>query len=153
VLSTWLVSLADTKVVRDYLTFIHRGTREAYFAAYEPVVKDLLARSIVVVACVTDAPERILGWMALEEPDVLHYVWVKKTIRQCRLMSEMLREMREQPMVYTHPPVSPRLAEKFPGWEYRPWYRWPDAKGHASDIPPDPDPFPAGHPYRKAPST
>jgi GNAT superfamily N-acetyltransferase len=117
VLSSWLRSYAESGEFRGV-------TRSVYFALYEPLVKQLLARSTVAVATLPDAPDVVLGWMAIES-DCLHYLLVKPRWRKLGIGRWLLQQIGEVDAVYTH--AFPRGAgEKLvpASWSYDPMRRF-----------------------------
>jgi GNAT superfamily N-acetyltransferase len=116
VLSSWLRSYAEGPEFRSL-------ARPVYFALYEPVVQQLIDRSFVYVACLSDARDVILGWAAVDK-DALHYVLVKPRWRGHGIMHKLLSDTGDLPMTFTHVPPS-RLARLIPPtWKYDPMRRF-----------------------------
>lgn len=56
-------------------------------------VNDLLARGVrVVVAVPEEGKRRVFGFIATEAPDIIHYVYVKKSVRKLGLASRLVAE-------------------------------------------------------------
>lgn len=117
VLSSWLCSYAEAPEFR-------RLARGVYFKLYEPVVKDLLARSTVAIAWTPELPDSILGWLAVEGDDLVHYWLTKPRFRKLGVARWMIRDLAELPAVFTHSPtpVASRLIG--PAWTYDPMRRF-----------------------------
>lgn len=98
--------------------------RRRYFEDHQPVVKDILARSSVLVACLPDASDVVVGWMCVEA-ETLHYIQVKPRFRRSGVASWMLEQFRNVALSYSHRTRDfGRFAMTFlpPGapWTYRP---------------------------------
>lgn len=117
ILSSWLRSYADCPE-------FCRHRRDVFFAIYEPVVKRLLARSTVAIAWDPTLPSTVLGWLAVEGEDVVHYWHTKRRFRRMGVATWMLRELRQLPALYTHQPtpVGSRLVGA--EWSYEPMRRF-----------------------------
>lgn len=117
VLSSWLRSYAECPEFRSL-------ARSVYFEIYTPVVERLLARSTVVVAWTPDLPETVIGWMAIEGDDVLHYVLVKRRFRRLGIGRWMTRDLAQLSASFTHQPalVGSRLVGD--AWTYDPMRRF-----------------------------
>ena len=121
VLSSWLRSYAGRSLdARDYTG----EARGAFSVDYVPVIRALLGRSRVIVACLTDEPDAIVGWMAWEA-DTLHYVLVKPRWRQLGIARWMLADFAEMPVVFTHRTGDALRCPVPKGWVYRRWLIWP----------------------------
>ena len=121
VLSSWLRSYAESPEFRGV-------TRSVYFALYEPLVKQMLARSTVAVATLPEEPDVVLGWMAIED-DALHYLLVKPRWRKLGIGRWLMGHVGEMGAVYTH--AFPRGAgEKMvpASWVYSPMRRFAERK-------------------------
>lgn len=94
VLSSWLRSYAQSPEFRS-------TPRCVYFALYEPIVKDLVARSTIAVATMPEAPGVVLGWLAVEG-EVLHYVLTKPRWRRLGIAEYLLADLTGLPATYTH---------------------------------------------------
>lgn len=57
--------------------------------------------TIVLIACDTDTPELIYGWV-VGSPDVLHYLYVKGNYRRNGIGSGLIEELLGKPIQYTH---------------------------------------------------
>lgn len=117
VLSSWLRSYAEGPEFRG----IARGV---FFALYEPVVKRLLERSTVAIAWTPELPDTVLGYLAIEGDDVVHYVCTKRRFRRCGIGRWMTRELANLPATFTHAPtpVASRLCGA--AWTYDPMRRF-----------------------------
>ena len=63
--------------------------QDAYFKAYSKYLESILKRNQTVVKLAALDDQTILGW-SLSEPDLLHYVWVKKEVRRQGIMQSLL---------------------------------------------------------------
>jgi hypothetical protein len=115
VLSSWLRSYADSGDAGD----MHRG---AFFRTHEPIVKDILGRSVVMVAWTRDLPDTVLGWICVEGDDVLHYWLTKRRFRRMGIATWMLGEFRALPAIYTYSTSVPGLLGT--EWTYDPMRRF-----------------------------
>jgi len=52
-----------------------------FFQMYPIVIRNLIAKSAVRIACLPDEPDVILGY-ALLEPNIIHFVYVKEAWRK-----------------------------------------------------------------------
>jgi len=77
IFSTWLNSL---RYGNEYFKLIEA---EPYFKAYSAYITQILSRpnTRVRIAVLTDEPDTALGW-AIDEGEVLHYIFVKKDLRR-----------------------------------------------------------------------
>lgn len=116
VLSSWLRSYAEGPEFRG----IARGT---YFALYEPVVKDILARSVVAIATLPEQPDVVIGWMAIED-EALHYALVKPRWRKLGIARWLLADVLEIAATYTHVPSGAFARLIPPTWTYDPMRRF-----------------------------
>ena len=82
--------------------------RAIAYRLYEPSIKQLIDRSVIVVACLPEDPDVILGWVAIEaERSALHFVHVKGRWRRLGVASKLLEDLSEQALSYSFP---------FPSW-------------------------------------
>jgi GNAT superfamily N-acetyltransferase len=121
VLSSWVRSFASkSSDARDY-----EGPARGLFSAdYAPVVRALVARSTILVACLKDEPDTVIGWLAVEG-DALHYALVKPRWRRLGVAAWMLKDYAALAVVTTHR-TSDALKCPIPaGWIYRRFRIWP----------------------------
>lgn len=120
VLSSWLRSYsAKSFDARDY-----GERRTQFFDDYVHVVRSLLARSQVIVACLREEPDVVIGWMAIEG-DALHYVLVKPRWRQLGVARWMLEDYASTPVVFTHMTRDASRCPIPPTWTFRRFRIWP----------------------------
>lgn len=118
ILSSWLRSYAEAPEFRSV-------EKRVYYRLYEPLVKAMLSRSAVAVATLPDAPDVVLGWMAIED-DALHYVLVKPRWRKLGIAKWLVGQLEGIDLVYTHPPASVAAIHMIqPNWTYDPIRRFP----------------------------
>ena len=121
VLSTWLRSYAETYEAR---LFFDGPTRGQFFDVYQPVVKGLLDRGTVTVACLPENEDVVVGWICTEGETVLYLV-VKPKFRGVGVAGKLLAGMEALPLSYSNitPPAKKRL--RFPSnWRYTPGKRF-----------------------------
>lgn len=135
VLSSWLTSYAEESrrsrrpaepgdPISRFRAEFRSLERQVFFALYDPVVKRLMDRSTILIACLPDAQDVILGWAAFEG-DTLHYVFTKPRWRGLRIMRRLLSGTEALPLTFTH--VPPMRLERFipPAWTYDSMKRFP----------------------------
>ena len=65
--------------------------QDAYYKTYNKYLESILKRNQTVVRLAALDDKTILGW-SLSEPNLLHYVWVKKEVRRQGIMQSLLPE-------------------------------------------------------------
>ena len=70
--------------------FAARITDKVFFHHHHDIVERLLARSRVLVACVPDDPNEIIGYIVWE-PGILHWTYVKKAFRKLGVGAALLK--------------------------------------------------------------
>lgn len=124
VLNSWLKSYAAKSAdARDYTGAAWR----LFSRDYVQVVRDLLERSTVVVACLREEPDSVIGWFAVEG-DAIHYVLVKPRWRRLGVARWMLTDYAELPVVFTHRTSDAAKCPIPKGWIYRRFRIWPATK-------------------------
>lgn len=87
---------------------VRRMRDSDYYIAYEPIVKVLIQRSDIYVACLREEPEVILGYIAVEPAevgttDVIHYLLVKDLWQRIGIGKYLLQAADPGPQSYfTH---------------------------------------------------
>lgn len=119
VIASWLKTFKATgsgfKQMRD----------SEYFETYEPIVKDLIKRSDIFIACLREEQDAVVGFLAIErkeERDVLHYILVKDIWKRMGIGRYLLKAADPRPQTrFTHwtSPVQ-SLLNKFPQFIYNP---------------------------------
>jgi hypothetical protein len=90
VVSSWLFSFARsaygmahgahvTSAVQGHSKRPEKAAWDAYWAEQEPIVRGLIARSEIAIACDPAAPEVIWGW-ACTSGDTVHYALAKRSV-------------------------------------------------------------------------
>lgn len=98
VISSWLKSFSGrSQEARDY----GGPDRRVFSHDYVPIVLHLMSRSTILMACLDESPDVVLGWMAWEG-ETLHYVATKQRWRGLGVAKWMLRDFVDMPVVYTH---------------------------------------------------
>ncbi len=132
VTNSWLMSYRDS-------CHVWGVPDQSYFWCEHKILESLIPRSAVVMACLEDDPNTILGWIAYEMASncmVLHYLYVKKPFRGMKIAQRLFQEVYE---IEGKPPVvvftartkhSWSLWEKklrhstSPMWVYNPYLRY-----------------------------
>ncbi len=123
ILSSWIKSYASRSLdARDY-----GAHRREFYDDYAPVVRDLLARSQIIVACLREEPDVVVGWAAIEG-DALHYVLVKPRWRRLGVARWMLTDFAALPVVVTHRTSDSGRCPIPAAWVYRRFRIWPPEK-------------------------
>lgn len=117
VLSSWLRSYASSLEFRGL-------SRGVYFELYAPVVERLLERSTILVAWTPDLPDTVIGWLACEGDDVVHYILVKSRFRRLGVGRWMTQELSQVAAVYTHQPSAAGARLVGGLWQYEPMRRF-----------------------------
>ncbi len=121
ILSSWLRSYVGKGPDRaDY-----DDARDMY-ADYAPVIRDLLARSTVLVACLADEPSSVVAWLAVEH-DVIHYVLVKPRWRRLGVARWLLEDLSTTRACYTHTTSDARRCPIPAAWTHRRWKIWKES--------------------------
>lgn len=98
---------SDLEFILDSWLRSHRDSAWAKFAGatyqrgHDSLIKRLLTRSAVLVACYEGDPNTILGW-SVTDGDVVHYVYVKKPLRRQGIARMLLRPFLDRPARYSH---------------------------------------------------
>ena len=121
VVSSWLRSYADAREIRDYLRAVHNGRKEPFYDAYRPTVEALIARSQVLIACLPEHSDAIVGYAVLEEPRFLHWAYTKSAFRRLGVARFLLGDFAALPLIVSHPSPLVRLP---PNWSYQSRHRW-----------------------------
>lgn len=114
VLSGWL---------RTYVAASSGVERSVMFRMCEPIVKSLMARCHVVLACMPENADAIYGWVAFEG-DVLHYVCVKPRWMRLGIATWMLKDFLSMPVTYTHRTADGMRLAIPDNWVYAPMRRF-----------------------------
>jgi len=109
---------------------------DVYYAQHHAVLERILPRGVVVVACDSGDPDHILGWMhseLLDEAFVLHYVYVKNSVRGHRIMRSMMERVLssedDRPRFHTHSTDAWRKLDMHKmGWVYNPYLLFGEVK-------------------------
>ena len=102
---------------------------DIYYQMHHRLLEHLIPRSTVLVLCNMEDPDQIVAWACMErEPDIflLHYVYVKHSLRKNGFMSLLLREALSREDVKfkfcTHmTPAFDALRPRHRGWIYNPY--------------------------------
>jgi GNAT superfamily N-acetyltransferase len=79
----WLRSYHDLSDVARLIP------KRVYYPGQSALIKKLLQRCDVLVACMVDDPDQVYGWICFE-PNVMHYVFVKSLYRKCGVGSALI---------------------------------------------------------------
>lgn len=83
VFNSWLKSYRKSDYARDTRT-------TAYFAAHAEVIRRILARGEIVIACDADDVSHVYGYLVAEAPNVCHFVYVKYPYRAMGIGTRLL---------------------------------------------------------------
>lgn len=93
---------------------------ESFCTLYMPIIRALLDRSRVRVACLRDSEPDVVGWAVLSDK-LLHYVWVRDGWRRDGLGTWLVADLAPDAMRYTHETEAGRAwVKRFPGWTSAP---------------------------------
>lgn len=112
--------------LRTYVETIHGMERSVSFRLCEGVVKHLVDTSTVVVACLPDAHDAVLGWVCFDG-DTLHYVCVKPRWQRLGIASLLLADFLEHEVTYTHRTADGMKLAIPARWTYAPMARFKEA--------------------------
>ena len=87
--------------LRTYVGQSYGVERSVFFRMCQPIVKRLLAESTVVVACMPEAHDAVLGWVAFDG-DVLHYVCCKPRWQRLGVGTLLLQDFAGHHVRFTH---------------------------------------------------
>lgn len=73
--------------------FFRQMEQDRFFEAYSPLVDELLRNKNIIVACLEEDPDVILGYAIVSQP-VLHYVYVKEVWRGQGIVRKMLQDLK-----------------------------------------------------------
>lgn len=93
-----------------------------YFSTYEPILKELLSRATVTVACLIDDPDVVIGYVCYE-PEMLHWVHVKESWRNLGLAKLLVvKSGVSETARFTHwtQPMK-SIVNKYPTFIFNPW--------------------------------
>lgn len=99
-----------------------------FYYYHHKVLESLIPNSIVMVACLENSPDTILGWVCAQVVDtalVVHYAYTKYAFRKYGIARRLLKEIidtEKPPAVFcTH--LMPHLKRKVRemGWLYNPY--------------------------------
>ncbi len=94
VYSSWLSSVATGEKRRTPKEIVYKNHRE--------IMARALNKSYVLIACMHDHKDQILGWLCYEDT-VLHYVYVKQTFRKHGVASMLVNHLNlDEPYTVTH---------------------------------------------------
>lgn len=100
ILNSWLKSYRVSNFARTI-------TNTVYFEGHHTVIRNILKKATVLVACNQQNPSQIYGYLVYEKVDnvpVIHYCYVKHTFRGLGIGKKLLLSAKtlEEPGVFTH---------------------------------------------------
>lgn len=105
VVDTWLRSYRQHHCDVDH---------DSYFAAQRKLIEGLIPQTLVVIACDPEDEDHVFGWACVKD-DVVHYVYVKHTLRSVGVATDMLRVLvpgwKERDLWCSHRPKN-RTGER-----------------------------------------
>lgn len=88
--NSWLTSYRDS-------CHVWGVPDRSYYWCEHKILEKLIPRSAVVVACLEEDPNVILGWVAYEIAEggvmVIHYMYVKKPFRALKIATKLFQEV------------------------------------------------------------
>ena len=125
VLATWLKSyriIAHDDVVNPVVSRIPGRT---YYAGQEALIKRIILKSRVLVACDAEDPGFIAGYLVFD-PGRIHYIYVKGTLRlrgvARTLITHSGMDLGECIDFSHHTPDVYWIRQKFPRLNYNPYF-------------------------------
>lgn len=93
---------------------------DIYHAGHARVIDDLVTRSKVFVAAVTELPDEICAWAAFE-PRVLHYLYTKQAFRHLKIAQGLVQMTREKFEFCSHMTRGGKKLAQFLRLRYNPY--------------------------------
>jgi len=94
VYSSWLSAVATSEKRRTPKNLVYKHHR--------PIMERALEESRVVVACMEDCHDQILGWLC-HDGDIVHYLYIKQSFRGFGLATLLINEVGiPTPITVTH---------------------------------------------------
>ena len=123
VTSSWLRSL------RAGGRFTAGIPNDVYYQMHHRILELLIPKSLLLVLCNADDPDQIIAWACVErQPEILllHYVYVKHSLRGNGFMSLLLQQVLDHEAVQfkicTHMTTAwDALRPRDRGWVYNPY--------------------------------
>ncbi len=124
VTNSWLKSF------RANGAFSQSVPNDIYYQQHHKILESIIPRGLLLVLCNPEDPDQIIGWTLIErQPEILilHYIYIKNSLRRNGLMNTLLGEVErhEQPRFRftTHMTQSwDALNPKKRGFIYNPYY-------------------------------
>lgn len=131
--SSWLQSFrgSDAKGKKRFRRggYFQEGVPNRFYYYYhQKVLETIVPNSIVLVACLEESPDTILGWCCAQVVDtalIFHYVYVKGGFRKFgiakRLVNALLESEKPPAVFVSHlvPTLKGRIKDM--GWMYNPY--------------------------------
>lgn len=105
-----------------YGSWMREIDQDEYYRLYPQVIKDILRRCglNVTIACWSDAPDVVLGWVALEsEATIAHFAYVKPEYRNKGVFGLMIDQ--KQITHVTHVTKAGIAISRKKGWKFSPF--------------------------------
>lgn len=118
IVETWVKAYRHSDRARD--------AGSAYLRGQQALIRSILYRAAVVVACLDSDPDAIVGF-AVTERNTVHYVHVRRPFRKSGIAKTLLGNLYSTPgVVYTHKQLLLDDGKKTrlpipPGWVYDPY--------------------------------
>ncbi len=87
-----------------------------YYLHQHPRIEQILLRSKTIVASTKDDPNHIVGYIVIEKPNTLHYIYVKQIYRNLGIAKQLLSQILDHPpdvLTYTHSTAAARHILKY----------------------------------------
>lgn len=116
VLATWL-----NGYYRGAVAPFRWCSRSTFYVLYQPIVEALLRASFVRVAAAPEDETLIVGFVVVQG-DMVHWCWTAERYREHGVMRDLVQDIADTPMQYTHETLFWRrkVAPTLPRWRYRP---------------------------------
>lgn len=120
IISSWL------KTYKYSGPLVKRMRDRDYYETYEPIVKRMIAKSDMFIACQREEPDIIVGFLAIErhkEHDVIHFTLVKDLWQKIGVGKYLLTAAEPKMKTYFTHWTSPMesLSHKFPQFTFNPF--------------------------------
>ncbi len=130
ILSSWLKSFRDAQRIPDQKSAVWfnwpRPSNEVFFNFQQKLIVRLLQRSKCLVAVNPEDLSQVYGFIVYENnPDIIHYVYVKSTFRKMGICKLLLSKSVEQPAPkYTHVTYAVEFLAPKLNAEFNPYLIW-----------------------------
>ena len=104
---SWLKSYRNNGMAKDILN-------EVYFDNHRKIIESLQAKGAIYVGHPDGEPDLLMGFVAIDDAKILHYVYVKQTFRKMQVAQTLIKKFIPDFTVklteVTHIPKNARAA-------------------------------------------